>query len=155
MYIYWDYFYEIGFEFQEEITPTARLVHIHTHALNKTDKLLLNLISFPFLPDRSHVLIIGRFCRKWFIVSVAPRKRKLLCCVSSTERPSIFICRANMKNDVVLCQKGNIFYEDQKPISAPAAATAELSVSDKFPSKCLYMYNIWTCTVYAKRRYRI
>lgn len=83
--MYIDYFYEIGFEFQEEIAPTARLVH--THALNKTDKLLLNLISFPFLPDRSHVLIIGRFCRKWFIVSVAPRKRKLLCC-ASTEQSS-------------------------------------------------------------------
>lgn len=44
-----------------------------------------------------------------------------------------------MKNDVVLCQKGNIFYEDQKPISAPAVLAAELSVSDKFPSKCLYI----------------
>lgn len=110
----WNWFWISG----RNYTNSSLRPHTHTctHALNKTDKLLLNLISFPFLPDRSHVLIIGRFCRKWFIVSVAPRKRKLLCCVS------FIICGgANMKNDFVLCQKGNIFYEDQKPISAPAA----------------------------------
>lgn len=97
----WNWFWISG----RNCTNSSPRPHICTHALNKTDKLLLNLISFPFLPDRSHVLIIGRFCRKWFIVSVSLRKRKLLCCALVYH-----ICGAEQIWKMILCSAKKVIY---------------------------------------------